>query len=166
MPETGDPRHPSFLKPRKIRVANPPLFPPPPFREFMLFNRKRRPTFSAAKPSLWKNPASAHKGNRCRYQRRWRDGSRFDRGCAAQRLIHVAAYIEQVPRTETRLACSNNSSCHDISQQKKKPRRGAEFPSQDLEFSLRDPSRFLNHFFPGKGRDSLAKGAVPFPSRR
>jgi hypothetical protein len=95
MPETGDPRHPSFLKPRKIRVANPPLFPPPPFREFMLFNRKRRPTFSAAKPSLWKNPASGHKGNRCRYQRRWRDGSRFDRGCAARRLIHVAAYIEQ-----------------------------------------------------------------------
>ena len=34
MPETGDPRHPSFLN-QKNPVANPLLFPPPPFREFI-----------------------------------------------------------------------------------------------------------------------------------
>ena len=30
MQETGDPRHPSSLKFRKIQLADPPLFPPPP----------------------------------------------------------------------------------------------------------------------------------------
>jgi hypothetical protein len=54
MPESGDPRHPSSLKPQKKPVGNPPLFPPPPFREFML-NRKQRPVCSAAKPSPWES---------------------------------------------------------------------------------------------------------------
>ena len=46
-----DPRHPSSMETPENPVGNPPLFPPPPFREFMLSNRKRRPMFASAKPS-------------------------------------------------------------------------------------------------------------------
>jgi hypothetical protein len=42
------PASPKFFATQKNPVGNPPLFPPPPFREFMLFNRKRRPIFSSA----------------------------------------------------------------------------------------------------------------------
>jgi hypothetical protein len=55
-----DPRHPSSMETPENPVGNPPLFPPPPFREFMLSDRKRRSIFSAAKPSpLEKQPGFA-----------------------------------------------------------------------------------------------------------